>query len=67
MAKLEQYRARVIEQLKQFIDTYNNNSYMQKVGAYEYEEDELADPLFDHRLFKPATEIQGGGVYVGEW
>jgi hypothetical protein len=40
---------------------------MQKVTPFGYEESELEDELFDHRAFKPATELQGGGIYIGEW
>lgn len=65
--KLEQYKTRVIEQLHAFIESYSQNSYLQKVTPFQYEENELSDALFEHRIFKPATEVVGGGVYVGEW
>lgn len=65
--KLEQYKLRVIEQLHAFIESYSQNSFLQKVTPFQYEEEELEDAMFYHRTFKPATEVIGGGVFVGEW
>jgi len=65
--KLEQYRIRVIEQLHSFRESCSQNVYLGKLPPFEYEEDELEDEFFDHRIFKPPQEIAGGGTYLGEW
>ncbi len=65
--KLDQYKARVIEQLRLFIENSTQNALVSKYPAFEYNEDELQDEFFPNRNFKGPTEIAGGGVYVGEW
>jgi len=65
--KLDQYKARVIEQLRLFIENSSQNALISKFPPFEYKEDEEQDEFFPNRNFKGPTEIAGGGVYVGEW
>jgi len=67
LAKLEQYKKRVIGQLHAYIETCTQNSFITKQTPFDYEENELLDPMFASRVFKGPTDIVDGGVYVGEW
>lgn len=67
VVKLDQYKARVIEQLQAYIETCTQNPFVNKLSKCEYLEDELDDPLFYNRVFKSLYEVPGGGVYLGEW
>ena len=44
-----------------------HNAHHRKLSPFVYDEDEADDSEFYNRIFKPATELAGGGVYVGEW
>jgi len=65
--KLDQYKARVVEQLRLFIENSAQYSLVSKFPQFEYNEDELDDEFFGNRNFKGPTEIAGGGIYAGEW
>ena len=65
--KLDYYKEKVIEQLHAFSESMTHNVHHRKLPPFQYQEDESDDPDFNNRVFKPATELAGGGVYVGEW
>lgn len=65
--KLDYYKDKVVEQLHAFAESMTHNAHHHKLPPFVYEEDEADDAEFYSRVFKPATELAGGGVYVGEW
>lgn len=65
--KLDLYKDKVIEQLHAFAQSMTHSTIHRTLPPFKYEEDEENDADFYNRVFKPATDLAGGGVYVGEW
>ena len=65
--RMQDYNHRVTDNLKQLASTYFSTKFDHlHPFAYDCEED-LRDPLFEQRVFKPVQRSDIGETYIGEW
>lgn len=65
--QMNHYNERVIQSLRELAAAYFASKFKHiKPFTYDLQED-LKDPNFERRVFKPVQQFPAGGTYLGEW
>jgi len=65
--RMREYNQKVSESLQQLASAYLSTKF-KHLQAFNYDlEEDLRDPLFEQRVFKPVHQFESGGTYLGEW